>query len=552
MLSPLIPERPLMVSPSLAANIGLEPAVLLHILSDILAHRRTFTFGGHQWAEVSVNELLGLAPFWQHQTLMPVLNRLVDLRILKVDPPNMGDQPQLRFALLKNTVPPSPPHNVMQHTQAVQDDQQQAAQTTLSTNQTTEYKDYSAPAVAAQDRAHEMPPSEFERQQASHMIANNADTHQHPISSTQQEPPLYPPHTQAQHATHQQHAATENTSQIAAPPLAEPTNTSPSWQPGRDLIDQISALGVPTDFLLNRVETFSIYRRESRQQSYSQDAAFRLFIMKEWRKEQTKYRAQPGQKHNLPAFLVEDDPVSSQQPPSQNNTPAIQHSTRHQRNSTKQYSTGAPPEWQKKPSKHQQAPPVHPQDTPAFLSQPQPKVIDKDWWPDEDAFKLQEGAGIDRQFLEDAVPEFVLYWRERGVPLTTWNTKFVAYTREQWAKITAVTAAEKELRHMSSDWYPSEDCFDILSMANIDIQFAKSLVKEFVMYWKDNRQVCKSWNTKFLQHVKYHWAKRHQLTPSRGQQGATHKNSYQQQPQNIEEQLTDRSWASEFFDETLS
>ena len=39
MNSSLIPERPLLISPTLAATIGLEEAIMLQVLADFLAHR---------------------------------------------------------------------------------------------------------------------------------------------------------------------------------------------------------------------------------------------------------------------------------------------------------------------------------------------------------------------------------------------------------------------------------------------------------------------------------------------------------------------------------
>jgi hypothetical protein len=39
MVSSLLPEKPLVISPSLAATIGLEEAVLLTVLHELFVHR---------------------------------------------------------------------------------------------------------------------------------------------------------------------------------------------------------------------------------------------------------------------------------------------------------------------------------------------------------------------------------------------------------------------------------------------------------------------------------------------------------------------------------
>ena len=40
-------------------------------------------------------------------------------------------------------------------------------------------------------------------------------------------------------------------------------------------------------------------------------------------------------------------------------------------------------------------------------------------------------------------------------------------------------------------------------------QFAREQVPEFVLYWLESKQPHASWNTKFITHVKYRWARRH-------------------------------------------
>ncbi len=82
------------------------------------------------------------------------------------------------------------------------------------------------------------------------------------------------------------------------------------------------------------------------------------------------------------------------------------------------------------------------------------------------------------------------------------------------------------------DYEPSPACFEVLAMANIDEVFARDQIKEFILYWHDRKEAQPSWNTKFLQHVKYKWAHHQQANlPST------------QQVQNTIERFTDRSWA---------
>lgn len=168
--------------------------------------------------------------------------------------------------------------------------------------------------------------------------------------------------------------------------------------------------------------------------------------------------------------------------------------------------------------------------------QEQETPIDGHWQPSADAWEiLVERAGIKREFIEDAIPEFVLYWRERGESHRTWNTKFVQHVRMQWAKFTAAIEHNTEPRAISANWQPSEDVYDVLRLANIDIAFARSLIPEFVLYWRDRGALHGSWNTKYLQHIKYCWAQRHTANDSAANR--------QTRDIRLEEELTDRSWA---------
>jgi len=149
-----------------------------------------------------------------------------------------------------------------------------------------------------------------------------------------------------------------------------------------------------------------------------------------------------------------------------------------------------------------------------------------DWLPSGDAFNILEHASISHSFIEDAVPEFVLYWRETGLKTSTWNTKFIAHVRRQWAKFEAALEHDATPKLLPEDYQPSEEVFEVLEMANIDSHFAHELIPEFILYWRERKEVCTSWHTKFLQHVKFKWSHR------------------QEDKGDFIERVTDRSWAN--------
>ena len=133
------------------------------------------------------------------------------------------------------------------------------------------------------------------------------------------------------------------------------------------------------------------------------------------------------------------------------------------------------------------------------------KPIDKNWVPDLDAKEILINSGINEDFIDKEVPEFVLYWTERKEESDIWNSKFIAHIRRQWGRFKDINENDNSPTIMTSDWTPNSDFFDILEMTDIPKEFAENVKLEFIMYWKESGQSLNSWNSKFLQHVKYQW-----------------------------------------------
>lgn len=177
--------------------------------------------------------------------------------------------------------------------------------------------------------------------------------------------------------------------------------------------------------------------------------------------------------------------------------------------------------------------------------QPETTRLDNSWRPSLDALEIMERGGIAREFIDEAIPEFILYWRERGAAPKELNSKFIQHIRMQWARYTSALEHSTEPRRIPANWQPTEDVSDILRLSHIDTEFANSLLAEFIVYWKDSNQTHTSWNSKFLQHVKYHWAKRHQME----QTGQSHAGQPGSNPtgrtrdRSLQDDLTDTSWA---------
>lgn len=398
----LIPERPICISPSLAATLGLEEACMLALLTEALAHAAPQFSNGYQWCRLDGDQVHRMMPFWSDRDIARIAKSLRDKGVLLVTTAPFFDSQELRFA--------------------VNERQAGAHQGSLhqSTSQSPLNRDSQSPL--------------------------NSGFNRNPSQS-----PLSRPH---------------NAINPGASPMAA------NWQPTDDVYSQLAQHQVPRSFAMAQIPEFVTYWREQGQSAHSWGAKFIQQVLRKWREQETEF----GRRElELP--------------------------------------------------------------------------IDNGWRPSPDALDvLTRHAGISLGFVEDSVAEFVLYWRERGEPSRTWNSKFIQHVRRQWARYTATLQHDTEPRPLPANWQPSPDVYEVLQLANIDLDFAREQLKEFVIYWRDSNQLHSSWNTKFLQQVKYQWAKRlNGALPSQGNAHARQQipaQSGRTRDRSVSQQLTDRSWAS--------
>lgn len=176
-------------------------------------------------------------------------------------------------------------------------------------------------------------------------------------------------------------------------------------------------------------------------------------------------------------------------------------------------------------------------------SHSKPASITRDWKPSQDTIEILARDGVEKEFIEHSVPEFILYWMERGNAETTWNSKFIYHIRNQWKKFCSSIEHSTNPMRIARNWQPSPDCYEIFKMAKINTEFAKSQIKPFVLYWSDTNQTATSWNTKFVQHVKWTWAKQHQLEKVGYEKATGSHSSGNPATQSFVQRHTDTSWS---------
>ena len=86
-MSKLVPEQPLVISPTLAATIGLGEAVMLQVLAELIRHRgqQRHSDSGLRWLCLEERELPRLFPFWSMKESLEYQQSLHSLGVLKLE-----------------------------------------------------------------------------------------------------------------------------------------------------------------------------------------------------------------------------------------------------------------------------------------------------------------------------------------------------------------------------------------------------------------------------------------------------------------------------------
>ena len=158
--------------------------------------------------------------------------------------------------------------------------------------------------------------------------------------------------------------------------------------------------------------------------------------------------------------------------------------------------------------------------------------LDIDWRPRNEVYALLSQYGVPRDFAEELVPEFVLYWNERGTERHSWGNRFFTHALGAWRKQQASTAVARPQTAMSEAWRPSNAALHILQTRGVSGDLIAQELATFILYWRDRGDVCSTWDSRFIGHVLRAWDNQRKQAPA-----AT-------QARSLVEDLTDRSWAT--------
>lgn len=166
-------------------------------------------------------------------------------------------------------------------------------------------------------------------------------------------------------------------------------------------------------------------------------------------------------------------------------------------------------------------------------------AIPRDYQPNDEVLARLAQSNVDRDFALSQVPEFVIYWSERGERTFSWNSKFLTHVMYEWRRYEIMLAQGRATIAMHTEWKPNANVLWALAEQKIPEAFAMSVLPEFRIYWMDQGLVTNAWNSKFCGHVRFRWQNRQLELSNRPTRDHTMLND-----------LTDRSWAKEYRHES--
>ncbi len=73
-----------------------------------------------------------------------------------------------------------------------------------------------------------------------------------------------------------------------------------------------------------------------------------------------------------------------------------------------------------------------------------PHLIDENWFPDDEVFDILNLSDITKDIAVSYLKEFILYWKDKGVALNTWNSKFIDHVKRRRLMDTSNNEKSKE------------------------------------------------------------------------------------------------------------
>lgn len=405
--------------------------MLLSLLDELTCHRSGHQSRGYLWYELNSAELNQHMPFWSDLDIQRVSQRLRDLGIILLLSAPYGESHQLKFAF---------------NEQAIQEANKSDSVYKASTSRAANQPSGSAPSLAPPTATPVAPPAAPpmpQRQGATLIAANWQPDRETLVALSQLNIPehfarertpefvrywrergesqrswgaKFINHVQRQWAVHV-------TKQHNAGPLPA------GWQPSTELQQHIAQEGIPNTFTQKSLQRFSLYHKTSGTQHSNWDMPFFSWLKEDWEKQDTPF-------------------IDRKSSPMQDNWRPDQHTLTYltvSQGIEQSFIDECVPEfihkWIEKKAVYSEWGRIFAEHiieqwrfVQAGVSKnPTPQLIHAQWTPSADCMEILEvHSGIAPEFIQQQIPEFILYWSNRAQPQHSWDNIFLRHVKHQW------------------------------------------------------------------------------------------------------------------------
>lgn len=418
------PERPIIIYPSLAASIGLEEATMLAILDDLTRNLERHKQENYQWFQLAGDTLRANMPFWDSLDIERISQRLRDQGLILLRSAPFNQSHAFDFAF-----------------------NQQASQATLNAPHKTQkpqrHISKGASAIAANWQPDQETliglrqlniPEHFAREQVPEFVRYWRESGESQRSWGSK----FIQHVKRQWTFHTTYMARKN----KASTLAQ------NWEPSAELQSQIANEGIPATFASKILKKFRLYHQSSGTTHINWDMPFFSWVKEEWRKQDTPF-----------IETRQSRPMSVDWRPDQHTLDYLNVSYGIDQRFVEESIPEFTHKWIEKKAVYTEWGRIfaeHVIEQWRFVQlginlNTERKLIQKNWRPSGDCLEiLQNQSGVDPNFIQRQIPEFILYWTNRGEPMHSWDNIFLRHIKQEWAKTHQGIANERQQNYSGS------------------------------------------------------------------------------------------------------
>ena len=209
------------------------------------------------------------------------------------------------------------------------------------------------------------------------------------------------------------------------------TALTDSWQPSGELQNQIASEGIPVAFAQSVLKKFKLYHKKSGVTHLNWDMPFFSWVKEAWQKQDTPFIETP-----------QGAPMHDTWQPDAHTLNYLNVSYGIDSDFIRECIPEFIHKWIEKKAIHSQWGQTfaeHVIEQWRFVQEginrnPVKQLINKNWRPSADCMDIvRVQLDIDPHFIERAIPEFILYWTNRGEPMHSWDNIFLRHIKHVWA-----------------------------------------------------------------------------------------------------------------------